>query len=73
MVATDNYPSWRHNWLKKNSKDGRLKRHGDAHSEVSMKKPKIETSLNSDELRLNPVLSEAKTQQPEADPFVAVS
>lgn len=69
MVATDNYPSWRHNWLKKNSKDGRLKRHGDAHSEASMKKPKIAAEL-SDELR-GPILPEAKAQQ--VDPFSTVS
>ncbi|KJA27205.1 hypothetical protein HYPSUDRAFT_198479 [Hypholoma sublateritium FD-334 SS-4] len=42
LVATDNYPSWRHNWLKKKTKEG--KRPSDAHVEddsVPMKKPKV--------------------------------
>lgn len=31
LVATDNYPSWRHNWLKKKTKEG--KRSADSHVE----------------------------------------
>ena len=42
LVATDNYPSWRHNWLKKNSRDAsKLKRPGDHHSETSTKRSQV--------------------------------
>lgn len=46
LVATDNYPSWRHNWLKKKKKEG--KRSADSHVEedlAPMKKTKL--SLNN--------------------------
>lgn len=42
LVATDNYPSWRHNWLKKKNKEG--KRSADSHAEEAdapMKKMKV--------------------------------
>lgn len=42
MIATDSYPSWRHNWLKKRVKEG--KRHADNHSDdnaPATKKPKV--------------------------------
>ena len=42
LVATDNYPSWRHNWLKKKNKDG--KRSADSHAEdadAPMKRVKV--------------------------------
>lgn len=42
LVATDNYPSWRHNWLKKKKKEG--KRSADGHAEETdapMKKTKV--------------------------------
>lgn len=42
LVATDNYPSWRHNWLKKKNKEG--KRPSDSHVEndsAPVKKPKV--------------------------------
>ncbi len=42
LVATDNYPSWRHNWLKKNNRDtSKLKRPGDHHSDTSTKRSKV--------------------------------
>ncbi|KJA14839.1 hypothetical protein HYPSUDRAFT_208399 [Hypholoma sublateritium FD-334 SS-4] len=47
LVATDNYPSWRHNWLKKKNKES--KRPSETHTEdnsVPMKKLKV---LSNDE------------------------
>jgi hypothetical protein len=45
LVAIDNYPSWRHNWLKKKAKEG--KRPADSHVDnaPAMKMPKVQ--LNS--------------------------
>lgn len=55
LVATDNYPSWRHNWLKKNSRDAsKSKRPADHYSEVSTKRSKV-VAEHADELHaLNP-------------------
>lgn len=42
LVATDNYPSWRHNWLKRNAKDNaKSKRPSDHQSDASMKRAKV--------------------------------
>lgn len=63
MVATDNYPSWRHNWLKKKGKDNsKSKRPNDNKSEASMKRQK-KTDECGDELHA-PTLLEAEAQQP---------
>lgn len=45
LVATDNYPSWHHNWLKKKGKEGGTSKcPADSHSEANpstTKKPKV--------------------------------
>lgn len=43
LVATDNYPSWRHNWMKKKNKDttSMSKRSADNHLEAAAKKLKV--------------------------------
>ena len=46
LVATDNYPSWRHNWLKKKTKEG--KRPADSHvEEANTPTTKLKVRLNS--------------------------
>ena len=53
MVAIDNYPSWRHNWLKKQNKDSTSKRPIHEHLESggsSVKKSKTGLEIGTDEL-----------------------
>ena len=46
LIATDNYPSWRHNWLKKKTKEG--KRPADSHvEEANAPTTKLKVWLNS--------------------------
>ena len=57
LVATDNYPSWRHNWLKRNTKDNaKLKRPSDNHSEASIKRPKVAVEGGGEQHHGHPVL-----------------
>ena len=72
LVATDNYPSWHHNWLKKKKKEN--KRPADSHVEEAdaptMKKPRVQ--LNSgDELPAQPPYS-IPEEQPESGLFNTV-
>lgn len=62
LVATDNYPSWRHNWLKRNIKDNsKSKRPADHHSDASMKRPKV--AAGGGDEPLGPALVEPETRQ----------
>ena len=57
LVATDNYPSWRHNWLRKKSKEG--KRPSETHVEdngVPMKK--LKALYNNENTPLSQILSD---------------
>jgi hypothetical protein len=68
LVATDNYPSWRHNWLKKKNKEG--KRPADSHLETgapTTKKAKV-LPENGDELLAQPPAS-IPEKRPEDDLF----
>ncbi|KAF9473243.1 hypothetical protein BDN70DRAFT_937577 [Pholiota conissans] len=52
LVATDNYPSWRHNWTKKKTKEvnSTSKRSIGSHSEGNVKKLKISSQSGDDSI-----------------------
>ena len=52
LVATDNYPSWRHNWMKKKNKESNStsKCNADSHPETTAKKFKTLVESSGDNL-----------------------
>ena len=57
-VATDNYPSWHHNWMKKKNKEtttSMSKRPADDHSEAAAKKLKALPEFDNDLLPIDTV------------------